>query len=264
MFDDEKIVEVVEEAQQEQLQPEPTRGEPTLGEEISPEQAELNASKPFALQQENRGRPVNSEASERNFKAMEQKMKRIERERDEAVRYAQENVKQVTAPDEPELEITIGADDLAEGKHVNAITNKIKRMEEKLKRYEQASTTLSAEAMLKAQYPDIEKVVTKENLDALREADPDFAEMLDTSSAFRAKAISAYKHIKKLGLYVEDTFMADREQAQKNASKPKPLASVSPQQGDSPLSRANAFANGLTRELQKKLLKEMAEARKNR
>jgi hypothetical protein len=58
--------------------------------------------------------------------------------------------------------------------------------------------------------------------------------------------------------------MADRAAAQKNASKPKPLASVSPQQGDSPLSRANAFANGLTPELQKQLRQEMEEARKNR
>ena len=39
---------------------------------------------------------------------------------------------------------------------------------------------------------------------------------------------------------------------------------MSPQQGDSPLSRANAFANGLTPELRVQLIKEMEEARKNR
>ena len=61
-----------------------------------------------------------------------------------------------------------------------------------------------------------------------------------------------------------DNYKTDRELAQKNASKPKPLASVSPQQGDSPLSRANAFANGLTNELKAQLRKEMEEARKNR
>ena len=88
--------------------------------------------------------------------------------------------------------------------------------------------------------------------------------MLDTSTSFRAKAVSAYKHIKKLGLYTEDTYQADRDLAQRNAAKPKPLVSVSPQQGDSPLSRANAFANGLTPELQKQLRQEMEDARKNR
>lgn len=237
MFDDEKIVEAVQEAQEEQ---------PIEQQESQPVQE---------AQPERQPTPA-----EINFRAMEKKLRQIERERDEALKLAQ----QAQKVEEPDEELNIGADDIAEGKHVKAIANKIKRMEEKLKKYEQSSTAMSAEAMLKSQYPDIEKVVTKENLDALREADPDFAEMLDTSSSFRAKAVSAYKHIKKLGLYVEDNYVADRELAQRNSAKPKPLASVAPQQGDSPLSRANAFANGLTPELQKQLLKEMSEARKNR
>lgn len=264
MFDDEKIVEAVQEQQEEQVEQQEI--ESSIEGQISPEQEELDKAKPYALRQENKARPVNSEASERNFRAMEEKLRRIERERDEALRLAQEKAAQ--KQEEPDEEINIGDEDISEGKHIKAVyrvmDKKIKRLEEQLKKNEQASTTMSAEAMLKAQYPDIEKVVTKENLDALREADPEFAEMLDTSSSFRAKAVSAYKHIKKLGLYVEDTYMSDRAAAQKNASKPKPLASVSPQQGDSPLSRANAFANGLTPELQKQLRKEMEEARKNR
>jgi hypothetical protein len=261
MFDDEKVIEEQPAAQPQAEQPQVEQPKPE--EEVTPEQAELDASVPYQLRQDNKHRPVNSEASERNFKAMEQKMRRIERERDEAL-------KQVQAPkpqelqEEPEEEISIGADDIAEGKHVKALAKQIAQLKAEIKQNKQASTTMSAEAMLKAQYPDIDKVVTKDNLDALRDADPEFAEMLDTSSSFRAKAISAYKHIKKLGLYTEDNYVAEREQAQKNANKPKPLASVSPQQGDSPLSRANAFANGLTPELQKQLLKEMSEARKNR
>ena len=255
MFDDEKIVEAVQEVQQEEQveQPETT-------------EQETEQAKPYALQQEKGELPRSESPAERNFRAMEAKMRRIERERDEALRLAQE--KENISHEEPDEEINIGDEDISEGKHIKAVyrvmDKKIKRLEEQLKKNEQASTTMSAEAMLKAQYPDIEKVVTKENLDALREADPEFAEMLRTSSSFRAKAVSAYKHIKKLGLYVEDTYMADRAAAQKNASKPKPLASVSPQQGDSPLSRANAFANGLTPELQKQLRQEMEEARKNR
>jgi hypothetical protein len=57
--------------------------------------------------------------------------------------------------------------------------------------------------------------------------------------------------------------MADKLRAQKNAAKPKPLASVNPQQGDSPLSKANAFANGLTDDLKKQLRKEMEDARRS-
>jgi hypothetical protein len=70
--------------------------------------------------------------------------------------------------------------------------------------------------------------------------------------------------IKKLGIYTEDTYQADRERAQNNANKPRPLASVSPQQGESALSHANPFAGGLTPELKTSLLKEMEAARKAR
>ena len=55
---------------------------------------------------------------------------------------------------------------------------------------------------------------------------------------------------------------ADKRKAQENSAKPRPMASVSPQQGESPLSHANAFANGLTPELQKQLWKEMQDAKK--
>jgi hypothetical protein len=273
MFDDEKTS--AGEAVEQVLQEEVTQVEQTIlePEEVTPEQQELDGSIPYALQQEAKTRPVSprvgkSEAAERNFRAMEDKMRRIERERDEALRIAQEKMAPVQQEEPDEDVLPIGDEDISEGKHLKSyyrvMDRKIKQLEEKLKKSEQASTAMSAEAMLKAQYPDIEKVVTKENLDSLRDADPDFAEVLDTSTSFRAKAISAYKHIKKLGLYTEDTYMADREKAKVNAAKPKPLASVSPQQGDSPLSRANAFVNGLTPELQKQLQKEMAEARKNR
>jgi CO dehydrogenase/acetyl-CoA synthase epsilon subunit len=207
--------------------------------------------------------PVVETPGERNFKALVEKNKRLERERDEAIRLAQEKqaAKVAEKVEELEEEINIGNDEIAEGKHLKQVTKAINKLKEELRQYKQSSTAMSEEAQLKSQYPDIEKVVSKENLDALREQDPDFAAMLGTSTNFKAKVISAYKHIKHLGIHVEDTYQAEREMAQKNAAKPKPLASVSPQQGDSPLSKANAFANGLTPDLKKQLLKEMQEAR---
>ena len=207
--------------------------------------------------------PVQESSSERNHRALAETNKRITRERDDALRLLQEK-QSIAKQEEPDDDIVIGNDEIAEGKHISKLNREIKKIREELKTYKQTSATMSVEAMLKAQYPDIDKVVSKENLDVLREQDPEFAEMLDTSTSFKAKAISAYKHIKKLGIYVDDTFKSDCETAQSNAAKPKPLVSVSPQQGDSPLSRANAFAAGLTPELKAELRKEMEEARKNR
>jgi hypothetical protein len=56
----------------------------------------------------------------------------------------------------------------------------------------------------------------------------------------------------------------DKERAERNLAKPRPLASVAASQGnDSPLQRANAFANGLTEELKAQLHKEMIESMRN-
>ena len=273
MFDDKNIFNEVDEA--------PTSGTPTSGtptsddqiqeqENITSNEEELGQSDTLRQDGLNRAdniRMSKSEAADRNFKVMEMKLRSTERERDEALRYAQTYNQQPPIQPEDEL-LEIGDEDISEGRHVKsyyrAMEKKLARLEEKIAKNEQTSTAMSTEAMLKAQYPDIEKVVTKENIDALRAVDPEFAEMLDTSSSFRAKVISAYKHIKKMGLYTEDTYMADRERVKSNAVKPKSLASVSPQQGDSPLSRANAFAHGLTEELKKQLNQEMEDAIKNR
>jgi cell fate (sporulation/competence/biofilm development) regulator YlbF (YheA/YmcA/DUF963 family) len=205
--------------------------------------------------------PAETQA-DRNFRALTEKAKRLERERDEAIRIAQAQQPQQTK--EQDFEFTKADDELVEAKDVKAILREFKSVKEQLKKHQQISTEMTEEAMIRAQYPDYEKVVTQENIEALREKDPDLFETLRSSTSFRAKAVSVYKQIKNNGLYTEDTFTAERELAQRNANKPKPLASMSPQQGDSPLSRANAFANGLTPELRVQLIKEMEEARKNR
>ena len=118
------------------------------------------------------------------------------------------------------------------------------------------------EIRLKTQYPDFDKVVNTETIASLRDLYPDIAATLHTSSNLLSKGSSAYTLIKKLGIYREDTYQNDKAQAVNNVTKPRPLASVSPQQGESPLARANAFANGLTDELKEQLRKEMYESRR--
>jgi len=202
----------------------------------------------------------------KNMRALREKSERAERERDAALHQLKEIEAQKAANQAPveDDEINIGPDDLAEGKHLSQVSRKIKKLEEQIKGYQQQTTAVSIEAKLKSAYPDFDTVVSKDNIDALKESYPEIAQSLSESQDIYSKAVSAYTLIKKLGIHVEDLYSADRAMAQKNATKPKPLASVSPQQGDSPLSRANAFANGLTEELKVQLRKEMEEARRNR
>lgn len=206
-----------------------------------------------------------SSSNEKNIRALREKAERaerLERERDEYFRRLQElEARSHQVQEQPkESEFTPNPDDLVEWKHVE---KKIKKLEEQLQSYHQQTAATSVEVKLAQQYPDFNSVVSKENVETLRSLYPEIATTLNASQDLYSKAASAYTLIKKLGIYEDPSISADRIKAQTNASKPRPLASVSPQRGDSPLSRANAFANGLTDDLKQQLYKEMLEARKN-
>jgi hypothetical protein len=198
-----------------------------------------------------------------NFKALRLEKERIEREHQEAMQRLAEYEKPKQPQQEEDLEINIGDDDLFEGKHYRKLQKQLKKQQDELKKYQEQISLTSTETKLKSQYADFDKVVSEDNIRKLRETEPELAETIASTQDVYSKAVSAYKIIKKLGIYVEDNYSQDREIAQKNSLKPKPLASVSPQQGDSPLSKANAFANGLTPELKQQLWKEMEESAKN-
>lgn len=206
----------------------------------------------------------NESSAQVNFKKLREAKDKAERERDELIRYFKETQQSKETAKEPEEdeEIHLGPDDLAEGKHLTKVAKKIKKLEEQLKSYQQKSTAVSIETQLKNQYPDFDKVVTSDNLKSLKESYPEIASTISSTTDLYSKAVSAYTLLKKLNIHVEDTYQNERDIVHKNISKPRPLTSVSPQQGDSPLSKANAFANGLTDELKSQLYKEIVESRK--
>jgi hypothetical protein len=201
----------------------------------------------------------NQSPSNQHFKAVKQLKERAERERDEAL--SQLRAMQ-SKSSEPDTEFNLGNDELAEGKHLKAVVNEVKKLKNELKQYQQQSVSSLVSTRLKMEYPDIEKVVTKENIEVLAAQYPELASTLSSSTDLYNQGVSAYTLIKKLGIMPEDNFQNDRIRTQLNANKPRPLTSISPQQGDSPLSHANAFANGLTDELKSQLYKEMIEARR--
>lgn len=150
--------------------------------------------------------------------------------------------------------------DFIEGKHLK---KEIESVKAQLKLQEEHSRQSIDETRLKTKYNDFDKVVNADTIERLKEEDPEFAETIAySSSSLYSRGASTYRRIKELGIVKEDEFVKEKELAQKNAAKPKNLNSVSPQQGDSPLSMANAFANGLTADLKKQLWKEMQESSK--
>ena len=197
---------------------------------------------------------------ERNFAALREARERAERERDEAIRYIQQ-MQQQQQPAQEQDNVNWESDDLVEAKQVN---RQIKKLENQLRQYEQQTAYQVTEARIKSQFNDFDQVVTKENIDALRTAYPEIAQSLHATPDIYNKAVSTYNIIKKFGIHNPNVPTYEKVAAQKNAAKPRPTNTVSPQQGDTPLNKANEFANGfLTEDRKSQLYKEMMEARNN-
>lgn len=205
-----------------------------------------------------------------NLRILREAREKAERERDELMRYVLEMKKSempkqqaVQEISEPEVDFSVEDDSLLEGKHGKQLYKKLQQMEKKLAAYESKSSESIIEAKIKAQLPDFDIVVNQETIAQLNADYPEIASTLRDTKDLYSKATAAYKIMKKFGIYRDKTYDNDKAVALKNAAKPRTVTSISPQQGDSPLSKANAFANGMTKDLQAQLLKEMKEARKN-
>lgn len=248
-----------------------------LQQEAAPDQEPVEAEESIEQeeiieqpQQQKKQKPTPAESFKQLKEAKEREEReryRVERERDEyakRLRELEEKVqKQSVAEPDDDYSITINPDDLVEGKHLSKVDKKIKHLERQLQQYEQQTKLATVEARIKSQYPDFDSVVTKEHIATLQQQYPELAHTLNASNDLYATAVSAYTMIKRFGIAQNQQQVQEVERVQRNAAKPRPLTSVSPQQGESPLARANAFANGLTDELRKQLHKEMMEASKN-
>ena len=200
----------------------------------------------------------------KHWAAMRADKARIERERDEAVRRAQELEARYASPkpSEEDDEIRLDPDALAEGKHLAKLVKQVKKMDaqrlEDQKRYE----NMIAEAKVKADFPDYYAVVNEENIGLLKTIEPEIAESLGRNPDLYRQAVGTYKAIKKLGIQVDDPYKDAKERVQANAAKPKAEASVPPLQGSSALGAAQDFQGPLSDDMKRKLFAEMNECRR--
>jgi len=230
-------------------------------EQVEPVISDSPAAEPAVAQ----AAPVESNA-DRNFRALREKAERIERENNEMARqiasYQQQS--QQRPQEEPEIEDNLAPDALIEKRHLSRYDKKLQKLEAQLKAYQEQSITLSAEAQLKAKYNDFDTIVNKDNLEMLKLTYPELAQTIYNNPDLYTKGASAYTIIKQMGIAPGTSTDLDKERAERNLAKPRPVASVAASQGnDSPLQRANAFANGLTEDLKKQLHQEMIEAMRN-
>lgn len=250
------VIKQAEPIFQEEIAEQPIAADPEVEQEVQEEVSQESLVQ--EVQQSHKPAPQES------WKMLREKAERAERRAEELERMILESQSKRSPEMEEELDLKLDPDSLAEGKHLSIVDKKIKRLEKQLKQYEQQSSLSATEIKLKTQYPDFDSVVSADNLNNLRSMYPEIAHTINSSSDLYSKAVAAYTMIKRLGISPqEDIYKQEKELAQRNAAKPKSLASISPQQGDSPLSKANAFANGtLTDELKAQMWKEMNQYRK--
>lgn len=231
---------------------------PTLQDlpEVPLDESPVEETQPQVAEQE---QPIQEAAApqktseQRNFDALRQAKEAAEHERD-TYRRQLEAQRQQQQP-QPQKQTVLGDDDLVEGRHIKAADERYKKIEIQLRQE-------LTETRLKVQFPDFDSVVNSDTVAQLKTAYPELAATLSQSTDFYNTGVSAYTLIKKLGIYDGKDHSSNQKIVQDNSAKPRPLSSVSPQQGESALSHANAFAGGLTPELKKKLNLEMMESRR--
>lgn len=209
--------------------------------------------------------PQSSKPSpQESFRQLREQKERAERERDDLMRRFTEiesRQKELSQAAQKPLDPDYGDDDLIEGRHLKKEREAIKK---ELDSYRSRMEELSTESRIKNNYPDFEGIVTNHSIEQLRKLYPSIAASINSNPNLYEKAEAAYAAIKQFGLYERTEFNKDKELAQKNQQKPRTVSSLNPQQGETPLSRANAFANGLTPELERQLRKEVEDAIRSR
>lgn len=141
----------------------------------------------------------------------------------------------------------------------------VKKMAEKMARQIsqeviQQRENATIDERLQNKYPDFAEVVTRDNVDLLKQTDPELAASLTYISDPFTQAVAAYKLLKKSGIGEEMKPLKEKQKAVANSQKPVSVNAVTKQ---SAIGNAHLFENGLTPELKKQLREEMRQAIKS-
>jgi hypothetical protein len=222
------------------------------------EQAEPQEQKQVDAQQEIQDRKRKD--LDYNWAEARRKMEQLERR----ARDQDELIASLTRPQLPPEEdfSNLSDDDIITVKQHQYMSAKIARQvaEEVVKQREAATV----DERIAAKFPDFKQVVTPENIELLKQNDPELAlSLYRLADDPYAQNVAAYKLLKKSGYGAEEVkkqeLSQEKKKAQVNSSKPVSVNAVMKQ---SAIGNVHAFENGLTPELKGQLWKEMQQAMK--
>lgn len=211
----------------------------------SPEQQDQPVSQ--AVEETQPAAPV-EDPQERNWREIRQSLKELKRENQYLRQQVESSQQRPVSQEEPE-------DDEP---YVTP-----KKLNKQLSDFEQRLKMKEAETVedrLRSKYNDYDDVVSVENVEYLKQNDPELALSIQALAGDPYKqASAAYKLLKKTDYYMNKNTMQDKAKIADNSKKPMSVQAVRKQGA---LGEANRFANGLTPELKKALFAEMQAARK--
>lgn len=181
-----------------------------------------------------------------NWSETRRKMAELERRTQEQ----QELINKLQSQKTPEEELS--PDDLLTVGQLNKVNQR--RDQETLRELQRHK-----EEILRLRYPDLDQVLSNENLELFEQQEPELAETLTALQGDPIKMrVAAYKMIKKT-LNKDTPPSTEKTKAENNSKKPVSVQSVG-KGSSSAIGNISAFENGLTPELKKQLYKEMQEA----
>lgn len=205
--------------------------------------------------QETPPKEVDENNKDYNFKQLREVNKQLEERLKKSEDFIQTIAEKQQEKTPPESEEELGEDDLVEGKHLKKALSKIEKM-----LYQKELDAIPDK--LKNKFENFDQVVTKENLEKLKDSEPELYQTIRSGDDLFSKGVAAYKTIISLGYAGdEENIMKQKDQVHANHKKPLSAQAI---KGHGALHEANVFANGLTPDLKKQLQKEMAEAVKAR
>lgn len=192
-----------------------------------------------------------------NWAEANRKMKELDRQNREMQDKLERFERQKTQHVEVDELDKLGDDDIMTKAQAKKLAERVaqKAASEAIKQREAATV----EERLSLKHPDFADVVSKENIELLKQTEPELALSLSHNPDPYAQGVAAYKLIKKLGLGREAEVSPEKEKAKINAQKPVSVNAVAKQ---SAIGNAHMFENGLTKELKGSLWKEMQDCAK--
>lgn len=187
-------------------------------------------------------------------------MNRLVKEKDREVAELKEQLSSVNkkaAPVEEDELARLAEDDILTVAQARKLATKMARQTAEQLLKERDASTVDERVQIK--FPDYSATVTRENIEILKETEPELARSLYHMSDPFEQAVVAYKYIKKFVPQRDTSMTQEKKKALENSKKPVSVQSAAKQ---SAIGNAHHFENGLTPELKSQLWKEMQDVRK--